>query len=87
MSTKFIVSGHVQGVGFRYFTSHEAQRLGLTGYAKNLSNGNVEVLACGSSMQIERLHQWLHQGSPYARVAHVEMQESEEQVSRGFAMY
>ncbi|MGB2079483.1 MAG: acylphosphatase, partial [Vibrio sp.] len=43
MATKFLVSGRVQGVGFRYFTGHEAQRLGLTGYAKNLADGRVEV--------------------------------------------
>ncbi|CAH2563768.1 acylphosphatase [Vibrio cholerae] len=43
--SKFIVSGHVQGVGFRYHTSHQGLKLGLTGYAKNLNNGDVEVVA------------------------------------------
>lgn len=41
------VYGRVQGVGFRYTTQYEAKRLGLTGYAKNLDDGSVEVVACG----------------------------------------
>lgn len=43
------VYGRVQGVGFRYTTQHEAQRLGLTGYAKNMDDGSVEVVACGGA--------------------------------------
>lgn len=43
------VHGRVQGVGFRYTTQHEAQRLGLTGYAKNMDDGSVEIVACGES--------------------------------------
>jgi acylphosphatase len=69
---KFIVSGLVQGVGFRYFTSHEGLKLGLTGYAKNLNNGDVEVVACGGLEQVEALYLWLHQGSPAAQVIRVE---------------
>lgn len=41
------VYGSVQGVGFRYSTQREALQLGLTGYARNLDDGGVEVLACG----------------------------------------
>ncbi|MCW8995162.1 MAG: acylphosphatase, partial [Psychromonas sp.] len=41
---KVIVSGKVQCVGFRYYTSREADKLGLSGHAKNLYNGDVEVL-------------------------------------------
>ncbi|WP_140397059.1 acylphosphatase, partial [Escherichia coli] len=41
------VYGRVQGVGFRYTTQYEAKKLGLTGYAKNLDDGSVEVVACG----------------------------------------
>lgn len=46
------VYGRVQGVGFRYTTQHEAQRLGLTGYAKNMDDGSVEVVACGESDRV-----------------------------------
>ena len=50
-----IVEGHVQGVGFRYFTLEQANRLGLTGWVRNRWNGTVEVVAEGSRMELERL--------------------------------
>ena len=53
------VYGRVQGVGFRYTTQHEAQRLGLTGYSKNMDDGSVEVVACGESDRVEQLMKWL----------------------------
>ncbi|MDU3076405.1 MAG: acylphosphatase, partial [Mixta calida] len=49
------VYGRVQGVGFRYSTQAQAQQLGLTGYARNLDDGSVEVLACGDNAQLEQL--------------------------------
>lgn len=58
------VHGQVQGVGFRYSTQHEAKRLGLTGYARNLEDGSVEVLACGDAGQVEQLLTWLRAGGP-----------------------
>lgn len=58
------VYGRVQGVGFRYTTQYEAKRLGLTGYAKNLDDGSVEVVACGEEGQVEKLMQWLKSGNP-----------------------
>lgn len=64
------VHGNVQGVGFRYSTQHEAQRLGLTGYARNLDDGSVEVVACGDAGQVEALVAWLKAGGP--RSARVE---------------
>ncbi|HBP4202965.1 acylphosphatase [Escherichia coli] len=64
------VYGRVQGVGFRYNTQYEAKRLGLTGYAKNLDDGSVEVVACGEEGQVEKLMQWLKSGGP--RSARVE---------------
>ncbi len=50
------VYGRVQGVGFRYTTQYEAKRLGLTGYAKNLDDGSVEVVACGEEGQVEKIN-------------------------------
>lgn len=64
------VHGMVQGVGFRYTTQHEAQKLGLTGYARNLDDGSVEVVACGDSERVEQLLAWLKAGGP--RSARVE---------------
>ncbi|MDX6042779.1 acylphosphatase [Scandinavium sp. V105_1] len=58
------VHGMVQGVGFRYSTQREALKLGLTGYARNLDDGSVEVLACGEADQVEQLVGWLKAGGP-----------------------
>ena len=58
------VYGSVQGVGFRYSTQREALRLGLTGYARNLDDGSVEVLACGEDEQVAALIAWLKAGGP-----------------------
>ena len=58
------VHGTVQGVGFRYSTQHEANRLGLTGYARNLDDGSVEVVACGENERVEQLLAWLKAGGP-----------------------
>jgi len=64
------VHGTVQGVGFRYSTQREALQLGLTGYARNLDDGSVEVVACGEGDNIEQLIAWLKAGGP--RSARVE---------------
>ncbi|WP_235135722.1 acylphosphatase [Lelliottia amnigena] len=64
------VHGTVQGVGFRYSTQREALQLGLTGYARNLDDGSVEVVACGEADNIEQLIAWLKAGGP--RSARVE---------------
>jgi len=66
-----IITGRVQGVFFRASTEREAQRLGVTGYAKNLPDGSVEVLACGTVSAVEQLKQWLRTGPPAARVSEV----------------
>ncbi|CAI1586786.1 acylphosphatase [Serratia entomophila] len=58
------VYGVVQGVGFRYSTQHQATALGLTGYACNLDDGSVEVVACGERPQVDKLVEWLKQGGP-----------------------
>ncbi|ENM3951836.1 acylphosphatase [Vibrio cholerae] len=75
--SKFIVSGHVQGVGFRYHTSHQGLKLGLTGYAKNLNNGDVEVVACGAPERLEELYLWLQEGPKTASVWQVRRLSSE----------
>ncbi|WP_447872873.1 acylphosphatase [Serratia fonticola] len=58
------VYGVVQGVGFRYNTQHQATALGLTGYARNLDDGSVEVLACGEQQAVDQLMAWLKSGGP-----------------------
>jgi len=64
----FVVSGRVQGVWFRDSTRREAAALGLKGFAENLPDGTVRVLACGEPAAIAALEQWLHDGPPMARV-------------------
>lgn len=65
---RHLISGRVQGVFFRDSARREAERLGLSGYAVNLDDGRVEVLACGPIDALDRLESWLHRGSPGARV-------------------
>ncbi len=65
------VSGRVQGVWYRGSTQHKARELGLTGYARNLPDGSVEVLACGEAGAVQTLADWLRQGPPAARVSDV----------------
>ena len=68
----FRVSGVVQGVFFRASTQTAARDLGISGYAKNCTDGTVEVLACGSQEAIAELAGWLQHGPPMAEVTRVE---------------
>jgi acylphosphatase len=69
---RFVVSGRVQGVFFRASTRDEALRLGLTGHARNLPDGTVEVVACGDDAALGQLESWLELGPPLAQVSRVE---------------
>ena len=82
--TRFIVIGKVQGVFFRASTRERALRLGLTGHAKNLANGSVEVVASGSREAVDELDAWLHHGPPAAAVEEVRREALPEQSWRGF---
>jgi len=73
---KIIVSGKVQGVGFRFYTQRKAIELGLTGYVQNLPNGNVEIIAVGEPTQIEVLREWAKSGSPNAIVDNLDIKSS-----------
>lgn len=83
---RFLVSGRVQGVFFRASARNEALRLGLDGYARNLSDGRVEVVACGSAEALDQLEQWLWQGPPAASVKEVLRSEHDSSVQKGFAV-
>jgi acylphosphatase len=74
-AARFIVGGRVQGVWFRAATREQALRLGVSGYAKNLPDGRVEVLASGADEAIAALERWLWQGPPLAKVDSVSRQE------------
>ena len=68
-AVRFHVSGRVQGVSFRYYTQQQARALGLSGYARNLPDGRVEVLAIGDGAALEQLASWLAHGPSLARVS------------------
>ena len=66
------VSGRVQGVFYRDTTRQQAEKLKLTGYAKNLTDGRVEVVICGSETSVDKLCEWLWTGSEYSNVSNVD---------------
>lgn len=69
---RYRVEGRVQGVWFRESTRREAAPRGITGHAINLSDGAVEVWACGDERALDLLERWLAKGPPLARVRAVQ---------------
>ena len=69
---RMVVSGRVQGVGFRYATVSEGRRLGLAGWARNLPDGGVEIVAEGEADAVRALIVWCQTGPPTARVTSVQ---------------
>ena len=69
------ISGRVQGVFYRASARQKATELGCAGYARNLPDGRVEVLAVGEPPAVQSLLDWLWRGSPAAEVKFVEVQE------------
>jgi acylphosphatase len=76
VTTRFLISGLVQGVGFRWYVARHARTLGLGGYARNLPDGRVEVVASGSEAEaIARLEELLRTGPAHAQVEGLERQD------------
>ena len=69
---RFVVSGRVQGVGFRWFVEREASTIGVAGWVRNNYDGTVEVLATGSREQLNQLRRKLQEGPRAARVDDVD---------------
>ena len=82
MSTRFLVSGLVQGVGFRWFVARHARALGLAGYARNLPDGRVEVVVSGPEEALPALEQLLRAGPANAQVEGLERSSESEAVLR-----
>jgi len=81
---KAVVSGKVQGVWFRASTKDTANKLKLTGYAKNLSDGNVEVMATGEQDNIEALIKYLSHGPELAVVKDLQWQWADNEIFLNF---
>ena len=76
MTRRYVVAGMVQGVGFRWYVARHARGLGLAGYARNLADGRVEVVATGRDVAtLARLEELLRAGPAHARVDSVEAQD------------
>ncbi|HZO22877.1 MAG TPA: acylphosphatase [Steroidobacteraceae bacterium] len=73
---KCLVEGRVQGVFYRATAARRAQQLAIVGYARNLPDGRVEVLACGDEMAVQAFVKWLWIGSSASRVTSVEVEEA-----------
>ncbi|MBQ4812875.1 acylphosphatase [Pseudoalteromonas luteoviolacea] len=86
-SSKFIVTGVVQGVGFRYHTKQRAVRLGLFGFAKNLPDRSVEVVVFGEQCKIDELANWLQQGPTLASVDSVREEDTVQEIYTSFEIY
>jgi len=72
VARKFVISGEVQGVGYRYFAQRSAARHQVHGYVRNLDDGRVEALAEGSPNAVEEFKHDLVAGPSYSRVEHLE---------------
>ena len=73
---RYVVSGRVQGVGFRWFEEREARVLGLSGWVRNRNDGSVEVLACGTREQLGALYSKLKEGPRAARVDDIAVEDA-----------
>ena len=77
IARRYLISGVVQGVGFRYFAQDEAERLHLSGFVRNLRDGRVEVYAIGSPDNLARLRTILERGPRGAMVQNVAEESAE----------
>ena len=73
---RYLISGKVQGVGYRYFTTRVARELSLTGWVRNLPDGRVEALAAGPVARLKCFASELRIGPPRAEVSSIEVEES-----------
>jgi len=85
VAKKYIVSGLVQGVGYRFFAERVANQLGICGYVKNLGDDNVEVYAIGDEASLEEFKHHLAEGPRSARVTRIE--ESDEPVNNRYTRF
>jgi acylphosphatase len=83
LARRFLITGRVQGVGFRYSMTIEARRLGLAGWVRNCRDGSVEAVASGEEAALDALGRWARRGPSAARVAAVDMRVATADESEG----
>ncbi|PYQ72829.1 MAG: acylphosphatase [Acidobacteria bacterium] len=84
VARRYIISGRVQGVGFRFFTEAAAMREGIDGWVRNLPDGRVEVAAEGDADAMDRFERSVRHGPPGARVDDVDVTENVPTGATGF---
>ncbi len=82
MRRSYLVSGAVQGVGFRHYAWRQGQRIGVTGWVSNLPDGRVEAAAEGTAEQLEEFERALRQGPPSASVTYLHIVDSLDEAQR-----
>jgi acylphosphatase len=75
VARRYVISGRVQGVGFRFFTEAVASREGLHGWVQNLPDGRVEASVEGEAESVERFERSISHGPPGAKVSDVDIEE------------
>jgi len=84
LAREWVVTGRVQGVGYRNFAATRALALGLTGWARNEADGSVRVYAAGPEADLDRLAGFLHMGPRMADVRGIEQREAPMQQLNSF---
>lgn len=85
LARQYVISGRVQGVGFRFFAERVANQLGIRGYVKNCWDGTVEVYAIGDENSLQEFKRHLAEGPRSARVSNIE--ESDEPVRKEYSTF
>jgi acylphosphatase len=86
VARRAVVSGRVQGVGFRFYARAEAERLGLSGFVQNQGDGSLLVEAAGEPAAVHEFIGWLRSGPPSAEVGGVDVRPIEAAAGEGFTI-
>lgn len=77
VAKRIVVTGRVQGVGFRYALADESRSRGLSGWVRNCRDGSVEAIVCGPAADVAALVAWARRGPPAAKVESIEIEEAQ----------
>ncbi|SEM94950.1 acylphosphatase [Mesobacillus persicus] len=87
LQLKIVVSGKVQGVGYRYFTQMKALQFGITGWVRNREDGTVEMLTTGTKETLDLFIEEIRRGNPFSTVDQIDINETEaEENYKSFAI-